>query len=406
MRHYSLNTIEKLPNLYDYLYTDGKGFHPERMIVELGLYESIKIDVSNISYKSSSTPSHMPGGESIQIITNAYVSEDVKVLHKFISLNDNILLPCPECKKTLAFIPKILFARKESKEELPEKQYDFETAQINRITNSFPQYTFKSDEMVLSKGNIAKVDFERGKEYCVKGITKNISVFKYTYECTLDPNHHIYVYFITYMAINACKKPQELIDYEKRKSLDPSTQMTEKEKEISEKYDKLKYVLILEKVGQEPSMADLQMFDIEKYKSILPKERFRDFSMALGLYASGVGCGSLLYLRRVFESIVITAQLECEKCSEWNKELYESKRFNEKIDYLESLGSKIIPDELSDVKTKIYGFLSKGVHELSEQEAMELFPHLKLAIELILDEQISQKERNEKIKALKKTLNK
>ena len=164
--------------------------------------------------------------------------------------------------------------------------------------------------------------------------------------------------------------------------------------------------MIIEKVGQEPSMADLQMFDIEKYKSILTKERFRDFSMAIGLYASGVGCGSLLYLRRIFESIVITAQLECEKHSEWDKDLYESKRFNEKIDYLESLGNKIIPDELSDVKTKIYGFLSKGVHELSEQEAKELFPHLKLAIELILDEQIAQKERIEKIKTLKSTLNK
>lgn len=51
-------------------------------------------------------------------------------------------------------------------------------------------------------------------------------------------------------------------------------------------------------------------------------------------------------------------------------------------------------------------FFSKGVHELSEQEAMELFPHLKLSIELILDEQISQKERNKKINTLKKTLNK
>jgi hypothetical protein len=67
---------------------------------------------------------------------------------------------------------------------------------------------------------------------------------------------------------------------------------------------------------------------------------------------------------------------------------------------------KIIPDELSDVKVKIYSWLSKGVHELSEQESMELFPYLKYAIELILDEQIVQKEKAKKLEALKEKMNK
>ena len=91
---------------------------------------------------------------------------------------------------------------------------------------------------------------------------------------------------------------------------------------------------------------------------------------------------------------------------EWNEEEYNKRRFNEKIEYLEALGTKIIPDELSDVKNKIYGWLSKGVHELSEQESMEIFPYLKYAIELVLDEQITQNEKEDKLNELRKKLNK
>ena len=400
MRHYSLKAIEELQNLHSFLYPDGNTFCPEKMTLELGMYKSIVIDVSNLPYNNTFVPTSTGSAE---IVTEVYVSEDVKTLHEFMSFEQSIYVPCPECEKTLAFRPVQFKSHTNSKtnksEESIEKQH------MSAFQSAYPLYVFGKNTMDISFGNKSSIDFKKGKEQCVEGIIKNVREFKRCFECTLLPDHKLYLYFNIHKAIDVCKIPKEIKDYEERKKYDSSIQMTKDEKEIFDRYEKLRYILILEKVGQEPSMADLQMFDIEKYNSILSKERFRDFSMALGLYASGVGCGSLLYLRRIFESIVITAQIECEKLSGWDKDLYESKRFNEKIDYLENLGRKIIPDELSDVKTKIYGFLSKGVHELSEQEAMELFPHLKLAIELILDEQISQKERNEKIKAIKKALN-
>lgn len=405
MRHYSLNAIEKMPNLYDYLYPDGKKFYPERLVVEFGLYEALLIDVSDIPVSFVEIPSSDLSPTSVRKITAAEVSKDVKTLHDFLGYDKSICIPCPECEKEMAFLPIKL--ESDSKVEFSDNQNNLsETHRHSILQSCYPKYAFMKNSMELSQGNQKKIDLEKGKKMCIDGIIANASEITRCFRCSLIPDHILCLYFNIHSAMKVCRKPIELREFEDRQRNNPTVQMTEKEKEIADRYDKLKYVLILEKVGQEPSMADLQMFDIEKYKPILPKERFRDFSMALGLYASGVGCGSLLYLRRVFESIVITAQLECEKCSEWDKKLYESKQFNEKIDYLESLGRKIIPDELSDVKTKIYGFLSKGVHELSEQEAMELFPHLKLAIELILDEQISQKERNEKIKALKNTLNK
>ena len=83
---------------------------------------------------------------------------------------------------------------------------------------------------------------------------------------------------------------------------------------------------------------------------------------------------------------------------------YEKLRFNEKIEYLERFRKKIIPDNLSDIKTIIYGKLSQGVHELSEQDALELFPYLKIVIEMILDKKIAEKERIRKIDSIKRVL--
>ncbi len=48
-----------------------------------------------------------------------------------------------------------------------------------------------------------------------------------------------------------------------------------------------------------------------------------------------------------------------------------------------------------------FAILSKGIHELTEQECLDLFPKVQLAIELILDEKIYQKEKQMKISSVK-----
>lgn len=64
-----------------------------------------------------------------------------------------------------------------------------------------------------------------------------------------------------------------------------------------------------------------------------------------------------------------------------------------------------IPNELEQVRNKIYGVLSKGVHQSSDQECMEIFPYVKYALEMIMDEQIVQLEKKEKLRELQKRLN-
>lgn len=73
----------------------------------------------------------------------------------------------------------------------------------------------------------------------------------------------------------------------------------------------------------------MQLFDIEKYKYVLSNQSMRDFRMALGLYSSGVGCGSFLYLRRIFENIVEEAHKECLLKESWNEEKYIHLHFDE-----------------------------------------------------------------------------
>lgn len=72
---------------------------------------------------------------------------------------------------------------------------------------------------------------------------------------------------------------------------------------------------------------------------------------------------------------------------------------------IESFGKVIIPQELTQVRKKIYGVLSKGVHQNSDQECLEVFTYVKYALEIIMDEQLAQLEKKAKIKELQARLN-
>jgi hypothetical protein len=53
---------------------------------------------------------------------------------------------------------------------------------------------------------------------------------------------------------------------------------------------------------------------------------------------------------------------------------------------------------------KLYGILSKGVHELSERECLEYFDSVKVGVELILDEKLEQHKKQQKIKSAQDSL--
>lgn len=146
------------------------------------------------------------------------------------------------------------------------------------------------------------------------------------------------------------------------------------------------------KIGQFPSIASLIKGEISKYRKILGSN-FGEFSRGIGLISHGIGIGSFVYLRRVFENLIEEANQTAIKIVNWNEEDYGKARMNEKIQILKPY----LPEFLVR-NNALYGIISKGIHELTEQECLDIFPAVKLGIELILDEKIKQKEQEEKEK--------
>lgn len=160
------------------------------------------------------------------------------------------------------------------------------------------------------------------------------------------------------------------------------------------------------KVGQFPSIADLQSNDIEKYRKVLSKERFKDFKRGIGLVSHGIGVGSFVYLRRIFEDLIAEAHQEAIKNSDWMKENEEAYNTNgirviEKILLLKDF----LPEYLVQNRN-IYGILSKGIHSLSEDECLEYYPVIKIGIELILDERLEKVMKADKIASNQKEIHK
>lgn len=149
------------------------------------------------------------------------------------------------------------------------------------------------------------------------------------------------------------------------------------------------------KVGQYPSLADLQLKGLDKYGKILGQKERQEFAKAIGLHAHGVGVGSFVYLRRIFENLIETAHKKAQGQSDWNEAVYQRERVHERIlalrDYL--------PETLI-TNANIYSILSKGLHELSEDECLKYFETLKQGIELILDEELERRAKTERLKNL------
>lgn len=146
------------------------------------------------------------------------------------------------------------------------------------------------------------------------------------------------------------------------------------------------------KIGQWPSAADSQIPQAEKYRKILGNEQYKEFTKGIGLAAHGVGIGSFVYLRRVFENLIEEAHIKARaEDKSFSEELYSKARMDEKI----RIVKEHLPEFLVENRV-LYGIMSKGIHELGEDECLKYFETVKIGIEQILDEKIIQKEKVEK----------
>ena len=155
----------------------------------------------------------------------------------------------------------------------------------------------------------------------------------------------------------------------------------------------------IEKVGQYPSVADLQSVKLKRYRTVLAPEESRELRRAVGLAANGVGIGAFVYLRRIFERLIEEAHQIARHDVVWDEKRFLRSHTPEKIALLASH----LPSFLVENKS-LYSILSKGLHDLSEDECLQFFPITQHGIELILEERIATKEKNEKIEQTKKDI--
>ena len=230
---------------------------------------------------------------------------------------------CPKCKENRVF----------SGEVVPYYWYDDHNEKIcvrpleDEITSW--QYLFYTPQPNGSGGN-------KPWTWTNKSIEDDTRLMVFKFVCTMDNTHHLDYIVLT---------------YENR----------------------------MKKIGQNPSVADLSFPELKEYRKVMSRDDERELKRAIGLYASGIGIGSYVYLRRIFERIIVTASNKAISDGKIKEEDFEKARVNEKIKML----SDYLPPLLVNNET-FYGIVSKGIHELSEEECIEYFPVLKSFIMMIL----------------------
>ena len=158
-------------------------------------------------------------------------------------------------------------------------------------------------------------------------------------------------------------------------------------------YIVLTYGNKMKKIGQYPSVADLSFPELKEYKKVMTREDEKELKRAIGLFASGIGVGSFVYLRRIFERIIVTASQKAIVEGEIKEEEFNTAHVDEKIKKL----AGYLPKSLVN-NTVFYGIVSKGIHELSEEDCLEFFPVMQSFIMMILRqwEKIRRDEEEEK----------
>lgn len=153
------------------------------------------------------------------------------------------------------------------------------------------------------------------------------------------------------------------------------------------------------KVGTFPSIADLDtgrmLNDCNISKSKFPK----GLCAAIGLKAQGVYVGAYAYLRRVYEKLIIEAAAKAKEDG-FLDENFNDMRAQEKIAALKDfLPTMMVENRMA------YGILSKGIHELSEEECQKGYDVLFSLIVMILEENEERRKKELRKKELSKAIN-
>lgn len=155
----------------------------------------------------------------------------------------------------------------------------------------------------------------------------------------------------------------------------------------------------IQKIGQFPSFADIAIDESKDYSKMLDAQDTAEFHKAIGLAAHGVGIGSYVYLRRIFERLIWSRFNQFKDIEKWDESVFKTLRMKEKIEALKNY----LPEFLVK-NAKLYSILSLGVHELNEKDCLAFFPVLRQSTIWILEQDKKKQEEHAQQKALEQAI--
>jgi hypothetical protein len=150
--------------------------------------------------------------------------------------------------------------------------------------------------------------------------------------------------------------------------------------------------IILTKFGQLPSLADIAGSEIDKYRQFITAGDIAELKRAVGLAAHGIGIGAFVYLRRVFERLVAeAADTAIAAGSALTRDEFDTMRMPDKLQAVRGY----IPTWMVENR-KLYGILSRGLHELSEETCRQAFPAVKQATIALLEQHAEEAQKRKR----------
>ena len=148
------------------------------------------------------------------------------------------------------------------------------------------------------------------------------------------------------------------------------------------------------KIGQWPNIATLGFSELRNLRRHLPKLDIEELSKAIGLFAHDAHLGAFVYLRRVFERMILRAHERHVAAGKPVVVDFETSHMEDRIQAVkDQLPSSVVKNR------RVFAVLSKTIHELSELDAQRIFPVLKQVIFQMLSEEEQLREATRQIEA-------
>ena len=307
-------------------------FSMEQLFADMGLYEDVLIDC----FPTKILPTYTSEDSLVQKLI---VSDDVAVFNELWTSKASVLLPCPSCGKSeMTFNLKSAYKPKQDDKSIPS------SVRINIFDEQHKYYLGRNewgivDDLLENREKWGNFCRERADE--CKNTILALKDFRKEGNCSLDYSHR---YISDFIIIDPEIGYNDLPDNIK-KVVCGDKEKNDVELEFVNAYNKLKYCLIIRKIGQFPSQAESQLLDTSKYRNVLGKN-YKDYTLGIQLNASGVGAGALVYLRRIFEGLLEESHQRCVELENWDEEIYKGVHVDEKIKMVEGRNEILIPEEL------------------------------------------------------------